>query len=453
MSLPAPHYQLARITSDGGCEEVEIYPFSEPPWETLLDRRGFLQAGLTAAAVLATLGGAAACATANPAADAESTSANESCSETLAHDSAVGALAVSADGATLASAGRSGDVKLWTLPSGALATVLIGGYREGRALRFTGDSRTLLALRRKSLQRWQLAEGEPQPMAEQAAATGASFLTLSADGSAVAILTPADNVEVRSLAGGKPRRVLERRRGEQTLVLSRDGSGLAIDSGAAILLADPQGERTLTGGGVAPRRLVLEPGGHWLAAGDAHGSVHVWSLTAADARKLSLRTRGQPVEALAFSPDGTVLAAGDRKGVLRLWSLPGGELLKKLTGKRGAISALVFGPEGRLLISGTQSGVIQLWDLPGGELRACLVDLKVSPSASEGNRYEVRTASGRTVSYTAPCGTPIPPGAICTCNCVPGSVAPPAPPSSNSGGRGSYTFCTCNQVCVCIPVG
>jgi hypothetical protein len=45
---------------------------------------------------------------------------------------------------------------------------------------------------------------------------------------------------------------------------------------------------------------------------------------------------------------------------------------------------------------------------------------------------------------TQPCGTPIPPGYTCTCNCVPVST----PRTS------SRTYCRCDKVCTCnlIPV-
>jgi WD40 repeat protein len=450
MSLPTPHYELARITGDGRCEEVRIYPLSEPPWEARLDRRGFLQAGLTAAAVLAALRGGAARAASSDAVDADSIS----CSDALAHDVPVSALAVSPDGATLASAGRGGDIKLWTLPLGSLATVLKDGYRSGQALGFTGDNRILLALHGRSLQRWQLSEETPEQMKGQLAAVGENFLALSADANAVAVLTPAANVEVRSLSGGEPRHVLKQHRGEPAAVLSGDGATLAVDSGrsATVLGDSAQAKRTVPLGGGAPRRLALDLRGRWLAVGNVRGRVHAWSLAPESPSELSLQEHGQPVETLAFSADGTLLAAGDRKGVIHLWRLPEGSLIKTLRGRPGAVTALAFNPDASLLISGTRAGVIQLWELPAGTLRSCLVDLEVSPSSSDGNRYEMRTESGRILSYTAPCGSPLPPGAICTCNCVPGSVAPPAPPVSSGGGSGGY-YCTCNKVCVCIPVG
>ena len=49
-------------------------------------------------------------------------------------------------------------------------------------------------------------------------------------------------------------------------------------------------------------------------------------------------------------------------------------------------------------------------------------------------------ATGRTITYTLPCGSPIPAGAVCVCNCVAGSVC------SCVG----HTVCTCDTVCSCV---
>src|SRR6185436_4213245 len=54
-----------------------------------------------------------------------------------------------------------------------------------------------------------------------------------------------------------------------------------------------------------------------------------------------------------------------------------------------------------------------------------------------------------------PCGSPIPAGAVCTCNCVPGSEPAYRPPRSTGGGGGyggGGRICTCNKICTCIPV-
>jgi hypothetical protein len=110
-----------------------------------------------------------------------------------------------------------------------------------------------------------------------------------------------------------------------------------------------------------------------------------------------------------------------------------------------------------MLACGDYSGVIALWDLEKPGFRTFLFDAAVNSSETKGLSYNVYDqVTGQTITYTLPCGSPIPPGAVCTCNCVPGTeraYRPPAPPRrSGGGGGGGYRICTCNKVCTCIPV-
>jgi len=69
------------------------------------------------------------------------------------------------------------------------------------------------------------------------------------------------------------------------------------------------------------------------------------------------------------------------------------------------------------------------------------VDLTLVPSDIRGIQY---TQDG--VTYTLPCGSPIPAGAVCVCNCVPGTYCPCV----------AHTTCTCQSYrpggCTCVPV-
>jgi hypothetical protein len=67
--------------------------------------------------------------------------------------------------------------------------------------------------------------------------------------------------------------------------------------------------------------------------------------------------------------------------------------------------------------------VILLWDLASGKRKGYLFDPK--ESVADATRFTARDeVTGTTVTYTLPCGSPIPPGAVCICNCVPGLPAP-----------------------------
>ncbi|MGD2205448.1 MAG: NBR1-Ig-like domain-containing protein [Anaerolineae bacterium] len=71
----------------------------------------------------------------------------------------------------------------------------------------------------------------------------------------------------------------------------------------------------------------------------------------------------------------------------------------------------------------------------------------------KGISYKVKVG-GKWVTWTQPCGSPIPPGAICTCNCV-------AVPTCSCVGHCScdtvcscvgHTTCSCDQVCTCDKI-
>ena len=67
----------------------------------------------------------------------------------------------------------------------------------------------------------------------------------------------------------------------------------------------------------------------------------------------------------------------------------------------------------------------------------------VDPPPSE-MTIEMENEFGEIVQTTLPCDSPIPTGAICTCNCV-------SRPSENGGGGSGGDVCVCNKICVCAP--
>jgi WD40 repeat protein len=172
------------------------------------------------------------------------------------------------------------------------------------------------------------------------------------------------------------------------------------------------------------------------------------------------------VLSVAISPDGGLLVSGGRgragrsrppvilgvagaaarkrgpSEAVKLWSLPDGKLLKTLTGHAAEVTALAIGADGRTLASGSTDGEIELWSLPGGKsLPICLMDTSASDSRVKGVKYSKDGAV-----YTLPCGAPIPPGAVCTCNCVPGTGCSCVGNVSTGGGGGGGGRCTCVPV-------
>ena len=127
-----------------------------------------------------------------------------------------------------------------------------------------------------------------------------------------------------------------------------------------------------------------------------------------------------------------------------------------MTGETFAVQrCMAISPDSRTLAVGFTSGEIVLIDLTTGRRLGYLFDPKANTTEVTASRFEAMdTVTKQSVVYTLPCGSPIPPGATCLCNCVPGTmpvptpprpIPPPSPPSTGGGG----TYCSCNQVCIC----
>lgn len=76
-----------------------------------------------------------------------------------------------------------------------------------------------------------------------------------------------------------------------------------------------------------------------------------------------------------------------------------------------------------------------------------------SPTGEKGIKYSYTDPYGNVKTYTLPCGSPIPNGAICTCNCVSlcSCVSYVAPTATKKPKGGGGTICTCDLVTYWYP--
>jgi WD40 repeat protein len=267
------------------------------------------------------------------------------------------------------------------------------------------------------------------------------------------------------------------------MVYSSDGSLLAagLVDGSVKLFSMPGGElaTTLDRHTKAVRSIAISSDGKLLASGSEDGTVALTSLPQGELIAI-LEGHEDTVDAIAFSPDGTMLAtrSADSKAMVR--RIPDGEIIKDLTSVRAVafslrdslfvysdqfnyvhvesllenrniatllghtkmVSRLALSGNGAMLASGDLSGSILLWSLPAGTLFACPIDLDANTDDMNGITYETTNSAGGTVTYTLPCGSPIPAGAVCVCNCVAGGCA-----------CVGHSTCSCVGYSVCNCVG
>jgi WD40 repeat protein len=441
-----PKFMLTRVYGDGTEDRPEIVPLSQAV-AARMNRRGFFAAGLTGTAALVLL---------TRCGNDESKPGNE-CNGIYAHDKEIYSLAVSPDGKWLFSGSGDNTIKIWSLPEGALIKTLKGHSDSVRSLAVSSDGKQLFSGSWDgAIKIWSLPEGSLIKTLKGHSDSVRS-LAVSPDGKRLFSASDDRTVKIWSLPEGTLIKTLERHNSWVTsLAVSPDGKQLfsASYDKTIKIWSLPGGteEKTLTDSGFGNiRSLAVTPSGNRLLSGDSNGVIGL--ITLPDeivARKMNA---GLSVAALSVSPDGEWLAAGG-DGRIQLWSLSG-LVLKEEAVSGNTIYSLIFSADNRLLFSGDSERKLQIRILPYLAFDKCLLDLECVEDTIEGTTYNIKDESGRTVTYTLPCGSPVPAGAKCTCDCVPGKICSCDSQCSCVGNKCSCVSqggCSCNKVCTCVPV-
>jgi len=469
-----PEFHLTRVLEDGTLEDPQVVRVAGMPWQTKMDRRGAIGTGVALAGLIALLD---ICRSEPALAAAQSPLTQDSTSPICTapggnlaiNSNEITAIAIGPDGKLLASTGWDRLIKLWSLPDGKLISEFMGATGMISSLAITPNGKVIVSSGEgylsgdieRTVYLWSLPNGKLLSAFNGKTGNGVWKVAITPDGKILATGNGHGTVKLWSLSREKLIATLQGHRDIVTgLAFTPDGKVLATASydSSPKLWSVPDGKllATLTGGWKSAHVLAITPDGKVLLSGGAGDSVNMWSVP--DGKLLStLNGKTSSVSALAITPDGKILACGHDD--VELWSLPDGKLLATLKGHTELVKELAITPDGKLLISGTKYRVI-LWDLPlalagGNCVRGYLFDPKVTANDVKVRIYSVYdSVTQQTITYTLPCGSPVPPGATCTCNCVPGTYVPENPKDYDRGciTVGGGTICTCDKVCTCVPV-
>jgi len=443
-------FELSRVYDSGEQEPPQIVPLSEVVENAKMKRRGFLQVGLSVSAALALLDS---CGVKN----LSSTNFESPC-DGFAHDGSVTALAISKDGKMLLSAGEDNIIKVWQLPDGALMKT-ISDVPATSSLSISPKGNMFATLGgQNSIQLRRLPDGELIKNLE-GHSIFVNAVKFSSDGKFLISGSSDDSVILWNVAGENQyeyKKIMRHKDSVHAIAISPDNSIWASGSyDTTIIVGDFEGNVTkiLSGNNSAIVSLEFSADGRYLASVSRDNTIIIWDLENEEIiKKMNTdKAKSGYSHSLSFKK---MLVCKSNENEISLWSILFFKLINKIKSKVNVFSVT---PDEKLLVAGNKNKTIQLWSLPDGILLKCLLDLKSSPSSVKGITYTTTNEYGQLITYTLPCGSPIPAGARCVCNCVPGSSC-----SCNNycscnkvctcQSVNQRTYCSCNQVCTCLSV-
>ena len=253
----------------------------------------------------------------------------------------VNGLAVSSNGAVLATAGEDGSVKTWNI-NGAPTRSFTGFEGPAVSVALSGNNQQVAAAGKDGTVRtWNVSNGQAYFRYQPAAAP--TQVEYCPDSTKLVVSLADQKLQCFDPAPLNP---------VPAEPPSRDAS------------------QTLAGHTAAVAGVAWAPDNRTLRTVGADKTIRVWSVAAAGATS-SLTGHSSQIYSVTFNHDGTLLATGSNDKTIRLWDVKTRKALKNLPTQAAAVYGVTFSPDGKLLATAGADRTVRLFDVEKGtEVRA-----------------------------------------------------------------------------------
>jgi WD40 repeat protein/tetratricopeptide (TPR) repeat protein len=241
------------------------------------------------------------------------------------HMSCVCSVALSPDGARIASCGDDGTIRIWDASKGQELMTLYGKFEWINSMAFSPDRKNIaLANTDGAVELWDVMIGE-------------KVITLGGHEIETAgVAFSPDGRQIISGGSDKTIRIWDVNSGAELMAL-RGHKGVVT-----CVSLNPEGKRIISGGD--------------------DGTIKLWDAVTGK-EIITLRGHSQPVACISYDRTGRLILSGSFDNTIKVWNAETGEELTTLRGHNDMVLSALFSLNGTKIISGSGDKTIKIWDL------------------------------------------------------------------------------------------